>query len=60
MSFHESSGELPAMVTSVRDVPRGARLEVSATDPSQRAVLRERMRAEIGIMQRGVCPLLAQ
>ncbi len=60
VSFHESSGELPAMVTSVRDVPRGARLEVSATDPSQRAVLRERMRAEIGIMQRGVCPLLAQ
>lgn len=60
VSFHASSGELPPMITSVQDVPRGARLDVSAADPTQRALLRERMRAEIGMMQRGVCPLLGQ
>ncbi|HEY8431860.1 MAG TPA: hypothetical protein VIL20_25965 [Sandaracinaceae bacterium] len=56
--FHAQAGALPRVVTSVRDVPGGARLVVRAADPAQRALVRERMRAEIGIMQRGVCPLL--
>lgn len=58
--LHASSGPLPAMLTSVSDVQGGARLEVRPADAAQRDLLRQRLRQEIGIMQRGVCPLLAQ
>lgn len=50
-------GALPAFAASVRDVDRGAQLEIRASDPAEAATLRERLRTEVGAMQRGVCPI---
>lgn len=56
--FRQRNGSPPPLRALVRDVRGGASLELRASDPRQVELLRARLRAEIGIMQRGVCPLL--
>lgn len=55
--YRELAGDLPALRALVHDVEGGARLEVRAADPAMVALLRDKMRAEAAVMQRGVCPL---
>jgi hypothetical protein len=56
--FRSLNGDLPTHETTVRDVARGARLELRASNAADVALLRRKMRAEIATMQRGVCPLV--
>jgi hypothetical protein len=57
--YREAAGELPPLQAAVQEVDGGAELVVRAADPATVAVLRRKMRAEVAVMQRGVCPLVA-
>ncbi len=56
--FRARHGALPSLRVVVRDVRGGAVLELRAVDASEVDRARANLRAVIGIMQRGVCPLL--
>ncbi len=56
--FREHNGALPPLEVAVHDVGRGAVLELRAANARDVDAARTKLRAEIGVMQRGVCPLL--
>ena len=43
---------------SAEDVPGGARLVLTSSDPSQLAALRDEVRAHASMMQKGQCPMM--
>lgn len=57
--YRALAGELPPLRAALVEVEGGAALEVKASDPAAVAALRAAMRAEVALMQRGVCPLVA-
>jgi hypothetical protein len=57
--YRELAGDLPPLSAVVNEVEGGAELVVLATSPATVALLRQKMRSEVAVMQRGVCPLAA-